>query len=382
MDYRFAIVYIAVNVFCLIVAAIIVSKFSLNVGSETDIIIFRKMAMCYFAFLLSEAIWGLGVSNIVNIDPTVYGLIKVFGTFFIPLMVYYWFKFALNRFHVEITHKFFKFFVKIPIIILAILYATSYFTGIIYKIDQAGNVIYGPGYAAGGLVDNIYGFMVIATSVILLTKKKSTVERSVYVNQIVFIVICTIGGILDAFVSDTPLMQLAICLSFIYLFIQIQEPHIYHDSLTKLNNRRRTEIFLNDIFENDGKNWHLFMIDIDNFKTANDTYGHIYGDSLLQLVARSLGSVAGQYHRSFISRWGGDEFVFLIQDKREDFTEEFSNKVHEEIDKNRQANNVDFPIHLSIGHAKLNEENMNSIQDFIESADKELYKAKRTSKQS
>ena len=378
MDFRYILVYIAVNTFCFITASIIVSKFSLNVGSERDIIIFRKMVACYMVFLATEGFWAFGISNLLPISPTIYGLVKVFGTFFIPLMVYYWFTFALNRFGLEIDNKISKVLSVIPIILLAILYITSFITKQVFIINPDGTVSFGTGFAASGLVDNIYGFAIIINALIILFKGNLKVERKAYIIQIIFILICTIGGILDAVVENAPIMQLSICLSFVYLFINIQEPHIYNDSLTGLNNRRRTEIFLNDIFDGNNEDWHLFMIDVDNFKQANDTKGHVFGDTVLKLVAKSLSSATESYEKSIVSRWGGDEFVVIVKDNREDITEEISNKAQEEIDKNLLESNINYPIHLSFGHCKFNKEKTSSIKEFIETADKELYKTKRS----
>ena len=373
MDIRFAFIYIAVNAFCFIVAAIIVSKFSLNVGSERDIIIFRRMVYSYMVFLFTEIIWAFGYSGIFNINPTVYGLIKASGTFFIPLMVYFWFTFALNRFHISIDKIGTKLLIALPIILLFIAYISSYFTKIIFVINDQGFVEYGPGYVLGGVVDNVYGVAIIITSCILLIKNKGKIDRSTFIIQIIFIAICTIGGILDAYIVDTPIMQLAICLSFVYLFINIQEPNIYNDSLTGLHNRRRTDIFMRDIIEGNNNDWHLFMMDIDNFKKTNDTKGHVFGDNVIKIVADSIEEAANEYKRGFAARWGGDEFVAIMQDEREDFTKELDDKIENNIKNHLEENNINYPIHISIGHVKFDKDKIKNLKEFIDAADKQLY---------
>ncbi len=85
------------------------------------------------------------------------------------------------------------------------------------------------------------------------------------------------------------------------------------DHLTGIGNRRYGDIVLSNLFEND---WTrptaigVALIDIDNFKTVNDTYGHATGDRLLQLVAKTLRTTLRP--RDVLSRWGGEEFLAAL----------------------------------------------------------------------
>lgn len=85
------------------------------------------------------------------------------------------------------------------------------------------------------------------------------------------------------------------------------------DHLTGIGNRRYGDIVLSNLFEND---WTqptaigVALIDIDNFKTVNDTYGHAVGDRCLQLVAKTLRTTLRP--RDVLSRWGGEEFLAAL----------------------------------------------------------------------
>ncbi len=87
------------------------------------------------------------------------------------------------------------------------------------------------------------------------------------------------------------------------------------DSLTKLPNRRFLEIQMERDISRASRNEKLFavcMLDLDGFKPINDTYGHDAGDEVLVAVAKRL---LGAIRKSdFVTRWGGDEFVLLIED--------------------------------------------------------------------
>lgn len=83
----------------------------------------------------------------------------------------------------------------------------------------------------------------------------------------------------------------------------------YHDFLTGLPNRRT---FIKELeYEvSAGNRGAVILLDLDNFKEINDTMGHIYGDKILRRVSEKLGEL--KIENSFISRFGGDEFLIMI----------------------------------------------------------------------
>lgn len=89
----------------------------------------------------------------------------------------------------------------------------------------------------------------------------------------------------------------------------------YHDSITSLPNRILfTEVLETTIINNkqQGKNGAVMFIDIDNFKSVNDTLGHDFGDLLLKFVAELLNYCIGE--SGMVARFGGDEFLILISE--------------------------------------------------------------------
>lgn len=85
------------------------------------------------------------------------------------------------------------------------------------------------------------------------------------------------------------------------------------DSMTGLLNKSATEDQIRKALAEMDKNKHcaVFLIDVDNFKTINAVYGHIYGDKVLQEIARRFKSLFRQ--DDIIGRAGGDEFIAFIQ---------------------------------------------------------------------
>jgi diguanylate cyclase (GGDEF)-like protein len=86
----------------------------------------------------------------------------------------------------------------------------------------------------------------------------------------------------------------------------------HHDPLTELPNRRQLFAYLNATVERSraaGKSIAVLFVDLDNFKTINDSLGHEYGDAVLRAVAERLRSLMTS--RDFIARFGGDEFTLV-----------------------------------------------------------------------
>ena len=93
----------------------------------------------------------------------------------------------------------------------------------------------------------------------------------------------------------------------------------FYDALTGLPNRRRLVTYLQELIdaaEYDAVNGAVIFIDLDNFKTINDTFGHEVGDGFLKLVAKRL--VNSVRKNDLVGRLGGDEFVVVLQNENED----------------------------------------------------------------
>ena len=381
MSSQYVFVYLIVNVVCVLSALVIFTRLNSNFGSETEIRIFRLMLCFFMAFLACEIIWVLSVGKIITLSPYLQGLIKIVGTAFIPIKVYCWFLFAETRFGNRAAHTTkFRLLTAIPLIIMLLIYLSSFWTGAVARVDETGAVVPGPAIAISGLIDNLYGIAVVAHAVTLLIKDKEGFRRREYIAHILFIVICTVGGIADAVVSDTPVMPMAIMLSFNVLFILLQEGKIYNDALTGLNNRRRADQHISTVIKESSKESPacIFMLDIDGFKMINDQYGHLEGDRALITASEALKKVVAKHH-GFLARWGGDEFVVAVPDMKEDTVQRFKEDLRWELSKAKTDLNFTTDLTMSIGE-EICADSHRSLADVIARADSQLYSVKEKKK--
>lgn len=147
------------------------------------------------------------------------------------------------------------------------------------------------------------------------------------------------------------------------------------DPLTKLANRRAINAQL-DLALARFKRQHtplsICLFDIDHFKVVNDKYGHLVGDEILQKVAEVLTLHVRQ--TDLLGRWGGEEFVVILEDTNEQGALNFAEKVRNEIKQRSQQDDFSTSITVSVGVALCDKHD--SAESLFASADKAMYESK------
>lgn len=151
----------------------------------------------------------------------------------------------------------------------------------------------------------------------------------------------------------------------------------YHDPLTGLPNRRNFMDFLSRKVE-ERSSGAVILIDIDDFKGINDTLGHVFGDRVLEGIAKRLRELPEQ--DVFISRFGGDEFLLYLQcgesypnleQKLEKICHVFDDKLH--------VDQLDIAIRFSMGVSLLPLDSRD-VNQLVANADLAMYSVKASGK--
>lgn len=100
-----------------------------------------------------------------------------------------------------------------------------------------------------------------------------------------------------------------------------------HDSLTGLFNHSAAEEYLESVLDS-GKTVSMVRLDIDNFKSMNETYGHVVGDSYLKHVGNLLTQCAKE-NGCFVARYSGDEFILFVPGESLDRNSSFIKTLHD-----------------------------------------------------
>ncbi|QDF27996.1 diguanylate cyclase [Halarcobacter anaerophilus] len=150
------------------------------------------------------------------------------------------------------------------------------------------------------------------------------------------------------------------------------------DHLTKLYNRNKFDELLDENIEEFSKEENLtfcmLILDIDNFKMLNDSFGHLFGDKVLQNIAQILTS--NSRTSDIIARWGGEEFVIILPKTNLEQALKFAQKIRSAVELNKfeNINKITCSIGVSQFH---NSDNKIAL---FKRADDALYRAKAMGK--
>lgn len=152
------------------------------------------------------------------------------------------------------------------------------------------------------------------------------------------------------------------------------------DTLTGLYNRRYASSHLSTLFEQaktSGKSLGLLLVDIDHFKSVNDTHGHAVGDEVLRAVANRL----SRHLRGFdtVARWGGEEFVVVMPEANLQVASSVAERLRRKVASGPVAVSsgaAELTVTVSIGVA-VTGPGIETVDNLLNAADAAMYVAKR-----
>ncbi len=148
------------------------------------------------------------------------------------------------------------------------------------------------------------------------------------------------------------------------------------DELTRTRNRRSITAFANEAIEQareQKSDLSFALIDIDKFKSINDTYGHDVGDEVLKKVAKTVGNELRACDA--LGRWGGEEWLLVLPNNSADNMHKIFARIQQSLANENFELPNNHPVTLSMGSTSLQPED-SSLDVVVKRADEALYRAK------
>jgi len=187
--------------------------------------------------------------------------------------------------------------------------------------------------------------------------------------------------------DTSSLEQLAVKVSFCLSNVTAHEKLkflAYSDPLTGLLNRRAMENALKREFNREKRYQRMLsvvFIDLDDFKSVNDIYGHDRGDELLKYVANQLFNISRD--TDVVARFAGDEFIVILPETSAASTKILMNRLKSYfISHPLNTAGISIPVSISFGVASTEDKSIENPAMLLKKADEMLYKAKAARKTS
>ncbi|MBQ9589459.1 MAG: GGDEF domain-containing protein [Butyrivibrio sp.] len=379
MNYVFY--YVEAHLACIFLLGIILFKIHTGVNKQVSQVYLANLVLDLMIYFLAEIFWALVDGGVVTSTRPLLYLSNIFTYVLISVAAYQWYLLSeafQNDKAVENDPT--KLILSIPVWLSAVLCVSAYRTGLVFYVDESGKLVNGKFYLV--LIIVPFGYL-IASSVKALIRafsKDKYADRHIYLMIGVFPLAPIILGALQAVFWRVPFLCYGSVAAVYYIYISILGNLISIDPLTQINNRNQMYKYLSQKMSNEDQGLSLFLliIDVDKFKSINDTYGHIEGDKALVRIATAIKNACqGPRNRFFVSRYGGDEFVVVAEVAYKAEATWLADQIRSNVRRLSGDENLQYSLSVSIGMAQYDYEQPISMQSFIARADSDLYKQKK-----
>lgn len=233
----------------------------------------------------------------------------------------------------------------------------------------------------------------------ITNKLSSKFEKFIGLINLFFLIILLLRALFSLFNDDVSLftnnyLQVGTFLLLILLmfvngtgFLLIMYDRSYEllrassnlDPLTRIYNRRyflnRAEAYYQRA-SRDLESLSILFIDIDYFKKVNDSYGHLFGDEVLKMIAKVLSENVRPL--DLCCRFGGEEFLILLHKTNNEQAVLVGNRIREKIQNLVFEEKREYKCTVSVGVYSGQPDSNKNLQYFIDNADQALYRAKES----
>ena len=378
LQMTYAVMYLELN----LIAVILVGIIRYKTAGISRMVAQRNFAMAIDAemgFFLSDTFYVMMANGVIPYHRTLVMISKEIYFFSTMLMCFFWFlyfeylqdsPFVQNRKRMWAS--------SVLVVVMTVLLLVNIYTGIFFYVDSDGSYQRGKFFLIQYVLSYIYVLITCFRALLGIFQKEKYAKRKTLIWLALFPLAPAGAGIVQFVYPQLPLACSALSLATLVMYLNWTGEMISVDPLTKLNNRKQLAHNYDQWSQNLSEDMPLYLmiIDANKFKGINDTYGHIEGDAALVRIADALRYACRDIKgRAVIARYGGDEFVILLQTDIAELIDTIRNKIQDKLQELNEEAKAPYELTVSIGMAKA--ASGISMKALIEEADARLYDEKR-----
>jgi diguanylate cyclase (GGDEF)-like protein len=254
-------------------------------------------------------------------------------------------------------------------VIEMVLLIVNLFEPIVFEIDSSNTYHRGDYY----ILFVILGFVLVfyGYTYYMIAKLRNPSLR--YFPVMEFLAPVLIGNIVQMKIYGISLLPISFALAFAAITIALQNECIYIDKLTGVYNRYELDKILKRRHYRRNEKLIAMMLDLNDFKSINDTYSHEEGDQALITFAKALMEVIGS--EGLVIRFAGDEFIILIPVFKPVTIDDYKDRIHRKLDEYNESSGKPYKLSAAIG-GRLFDPHTESTSGIVNEIDSMMYKDK------
>ena len=374
MGFDYFVFYTEASLICVIIlSTILVADRMYNTKQEKQVW-FRRAIVAFMLYFISDAFWAAMLSGEFTVKRSYVVLVNLSNYILLGLMAYGLFMFIAAsekmpfRKDARIRRLIF-----LPVIISTLAISIAYVKNPLFWVNEQNelNNLYFPFMIA---VPSFYLWAGFGLSVRYALKSVSKMDKRRFLTIGSIPVIVMAFGMIQVVALNAPTFCFGCTVMWLFYYLENMQTMISVDDLTHLNNRGQINRYLEQIHYNKDIRVIIMMIDINKFKTINDTYGHAEGDRALVIVSEALRQTCEQIKASvFLGRYGGDEFTIVIKNPEEDIMpEQLVSLIRSILTQKKTENQLPYDLNVSIGYDLIRGSD-DDANECLKRADKNLY---------
>lgn len=373
-----SIFYAQVNIACILLVGVLFFNIRRLPTAQLKDTLLADVLFWHMLYFASDAVWALVTSGYFPKNTFTILAVNYSNAIILSIVAYKCFLYSSVGSNPDLTKKQLQHqqrILRIPIILQAICFTIGFIADPKFWVtDLQINSIY---FAFFVPIPLIY----ICTAAILGIyhgyKSQSRQHLKTYILIASYAPVMILSGLLQLTLITAPIFCFWCTFILLFAYTHSQSLLVSTDALTMLNNRNQLKRYLYS--PKNAKASYVYMIDINDFKSINDLYGHHEGDRALVLVASALKRVCGRAECPiFLCRYGGDEFLFIA---RTNEPGKISDLIHSELSESssqiQKHKKMPYTIQASVGYVSWDGD-VSHFKDSLKLADNKMYEQKKT----
>lgn len=241
-------VYVEVDVICLIMLALVLTGVSTNFGKSSEVGGFKAVVVTNILLLVVDIVWMFGEHGVLYFAPALNWGINILYMTLTCAMAYFWLVYTTVRLSKREVSTRWRAVAAVPLFLVAAATLSSVWTKWMIYIDAQNVYHRGEYYLFHLTVSLAYIMLPAIASVYRSVNEKNSQRRREALILASFVILPVAGSVIQARFFGVPAALAGASLSMLMVFIGFQNVRIFNDALTGLNNRRRADEFLESRF--------------------------------------------------------------------------------------------------------------------------------------